>query len=225
MQAWVSYSGGRTSACDPRGDRCGEQRGPDQKHNNNNYDSEHVTQHAQEQTAGDRDDDRQPGRVGGARGGAGNRQTCVAEGRLKIELEDRGETGSGAIQVEGDAKLEFSRDGNRCCMKCFDADVKKPLASVSAIVDDGSKQRRDWSARIVHEPDRRMRRSARIVWSCGDEGNRREHWPEDFDEPEEGRVCGEGGTSWTTTVNTKDLTIARHRRRSSGAGTQCTNIT
>ena len=35
MQAWVSCSGSRATACDPhapRGDQCGEQRGPDIKH-------------------------------------------------------------------------------------------------------------------------------------------------------------------------------------------------
>ena len=34
-QAWVSCSGGRTTACDPRllgGDECGGQRGPDLEH-------------------------------------------------------------------------------------------------------------------------------------------------------------------------------------------------
>ena len=44
-----------------------------------------------------------------------------------------------AIRVEGDAKLEFLREGKRCCMKCLDADVNRPLASVSSIVDDGNK--------------------------------------------------------------------------------------
>ena len=38
------------------------------------------------------------------------------------------------IHVEGDAKLEFVRDGKTCNMKFLDADVKRPLASVSAIV-------------------------------------------------------------------------------------------
>ena len=39
------------------------------------------------------------------------------------------------IRVEGDARLEFIRDGMKCIMKFLDADVKRPLASVSAIVD------------------------------------------------------------------------------------------
>ena len=39
MQAWVSCSGSRTTACDPLalgGDQCGEQRGPNIKHNTTN---------------------------------------------------------------------------------------------------------------------------------------------------------------------------------------------
>ena len=42
------------------------------------------------------------------------------------------------IRVEGDARLEFIRDGMKCSMKFLDADVKRPLASVSAIVDEGN---------------------------------------------------------------------------------------
>ena len=42
------------------------------------------------------------------------------------------------IRVEGDARLEFIRDGMKCSMKSLDADVKRPLASVSAIVDEGN---------------------------------------------------------------------------------------
>ena len=36
------------------------------------------------------------------------------------------------IRVEGDVKLELMREGKKCCMKFLDADVKRPLASVSA---------------------------------------------------------------------------------------------
>ena len=43
-----------------------------------------------------------------------------------------------SIRVEGDARLEFIRDGMKCSMKFLDADVKRPLASVSAIVDEGN---------------------------------------------------------------------------------------
>ena len=42
------------------------------------------------------------------------------------------------IRVEGDARLEFIRDGMKCSMKFLDADVKRPLASVCTIVDDGN---------------------------------------------------------------------------------------
>ena len=42
------------------------------------------------------------------------------------------------IRFEGDARLEFIRDGMKCSMKFLDADVKRPLASVSAIVDEGN---------------------------------------------------------------------------------------
>ena len=42
------------------------------------------------------------------------------------------------IRVEGDARLEFIRDGMKCSMKFLDADVKRTLASVSAIVDEGN---------------------------------------------------------------------------------------
>ena len=40
------------------------------------------------------------------------------------------------IRVEGDARLEFIRDGMKCSMKFLDADVKIPLASASSIVDE-----------------------------------------------------------------------------------------
>ena len=42
------------------------------------------------------------------------------------------------IRVEGDARLEFIRDGMKCSLKFLDADVKRPLACVSAIVDEGN---------------------------------------------------------------------------------------
>ena len=40
------------------------------------------------------------------------------------------------IRVEGDARLEFVPDGQKCNMKFLDADVKRPLSSVTAIVDE-----------------------------------------------------------------------------------------
>ena len=42
------------------------------------------------------------------------------------------------IHVERDARLEFARDGKKCNMQFLDADVRRPQASVSAIVDEGS---------------------------------------------------------------------------------------
>ena len=42
------------------------------------------------------------------------------------------------IRVEGDARLEFIRDGMKCSMKFLDAHVKRPLASVSAVVEEGN---------------------------------------------------------------------------------------
>ena len=42
------------------------------------------------------------------------------------------------IHVEGEVTLNFSRGGKRCAMKFLDADVKRPLAAVSAIVDEGN---------------------------------------------------------------------------------------
>ena len=38
---------------------------------------------------------------------------------------------SSPLRVEGDARLEFVRGGKKCNMKFLDADVKRPLASVS----------------------------------------------------------------------------------------------
>ena len=42
----------------------------------------------------------------------------------------------GPIRVEGDARVEFVRDGKKCNMKLLDADVQRPLASVSGTVDE-----------------------------------------------------------------------------------------
>ena len=41
-------------------------------------------------------------------------------------------------RVEGDARLVFIRDGMKCSMNFLDADVKRPLDSVSVIVDQGN---------------------------------------------------------------------------------------
>ena len=42
------------------------------------------------------------------------------------------------IAVKGEADLEFEQGGKRCRMGILGADVKRPLASVSAIVDQGN---------------------------------------------------------------------------------------
>ena len=58
--------------------------------------------------------------------------------------------GSGdPIRVEGDAKLEFVWDGRKCTMKFLDADVKRPLASVSATVDEGNRGNRTSRTRAL----------------------------------------------------------------------------
>ena len=58
--------------------------------------------------------------------------------------------GSGdPIRVEGDARLEFVRDGRKCTMKFLDADVKRPLASVSATVDEGKRGNRTSRTRAL----------------------------------------------------------------------------
>ena len=41
-------------------------------------------------------------------------------------------------RVKGDARLDFIRDGKKCNTNFLDADVKRPLASVSAIVNEGN---------------------------------------------------------------------------------------
>ena len=42
------------------------------------------------------------------------------------------------IQVDGEAVLGFKRGGRKCEMRFWDAEVKKPLGAVSAIVDEGN---------------------------------------------------------------------------------------
>ena len=42
------------------------------------------------------------------------------------------------IEVDGEAVLQFDRNGRRCGMKFLDADVKKPLGAVSAMEDEGN---------------------------------------------------------------------------------------
>ena len=42
------------------------------------------------------------------------------------------------IKVEGDAALHFKTGGRECTMNFLDADVRRPLGAVSAIVDGGN---------------------------------------------------------------------------------------
>ena len=59
--------------------------------------------------------------------------------RTKLTRTEKLEAANGnPIRVEGDGRLEFIRDEINCRMKFLDADVKRPLASVSATVDEGN---------------------------------------------------------------------------------------
>ena len=58
-------------------------------------------------------------------------------------------TGS-PTREEGSARLEFVLDGKKCNMKFLDADVKRLLASVSAVVERG-KHHRVRTARVYVE--------------------------------------------------------------------------
>ena len=42
------------------------------------------------------------------------------------------------IEVHGEAALEFERGGSKCGMRFLDIDVRKPLAALSAINDEGN---------------------------------------------------------------------------------------
>ena len=66
-----------------------------------------------------------------------SRKKGVERTKSKKAVELAAANGS-PIRVEGDARLEFIRDGMKFSMNFLDADVKIPLASVSAIVDEGN---------------------------------------------------------------------------------------
>ena len=57
------------------------------------------------------------------------------KGGVKVKL---AAANGSPIKVEGEAKLHFKRGGRRCEMRFLDADVRRPLAAVSAIVDEGN---------------------------------------------------------------------------------------
>jgi len=59
--------------------------------------------------------------------------------RRKLEKKPKLVAANGTkIQVYGEAVLEFDKDGKDCGMRFLDSDVKKPLAAVSAINDEGN---------------------------------------------------------------------------------------
>ena len=85
----------------------------------------------------------------GIRGSLGQKCVAVPEERLvrsKSRKDVKPATASGSsFQVEGDANWEFVRDGKKCCMKFWDADVGIRLR------DRGRrKQGRVCTVRIVH---------------------------------------------------------------------------
>ena len=102
-----------------------------------------------------------------------------------------------AIRVEGDAKLEFLREGKRCCMKCLDADVKKPLASVSSIVDDGNKFVFGQQESYIENESTGLKIS---------------------DEPEEGRVYGAVACIGRIEVEREDVGFLGDQRDERGEG-------
>ena len=67
----------------------------------------------------------------------------VVRTKSQKEVELAATSGS-AFRVEGDAKSEFIRGGNKCCLRFLDADVK------SQRDHRWWKQGRVWSARIAH---------------------------------------------------------------------------
>ena len=56
---------------------------------------------------------------------------------LGVMLASSAASGS-PIHAEGDVRLEFVGTAKKCNMKCLDADVKRPLASLGAIVDEAN---------------------------------------------------------------------------------------
>ena len=74
--------------------------------------------------------------------GAGQERLAESKERCREnEIEEGGELSAAngsPIRVEGDARLELVRDGMKCSVKFLDADVKRPLAPVSSIVDEGN---------------------------------------------------------------------------------------
>ena len=88
------------------------------------------------------------------------------------------------IHVEGDERLELGREGKKCNMKFLDAEVKRLLASVSAIVD---------------EVNRRRLRTARLVF------REHEHRPADS----HGRRRGVFAVQWDARMGSRTTKTAR----------------
>ena len=61
--------------------------------------------------------------------------------RRRIEKKTKVAAANGTkIAVYGEAVLEFERGGRKCGMRFLDSDVRKPLAAVSAMNDQGKKK-------------------------------------------------------------------------------------
>ena len=58
------------------------------------------------------------------------------EGCYEDKGDEDGEAGGSSVLVDGDEGLEFVRDGKKCKVQFLDADVKRPLASARATVDE-----------------------------------------------------------------------------------------
>ena len=68
------------------------------------------------------------------------RWTLWGEGRqFLVALANRSVKHGGGEEREGDANLEFVRRDERCSVQFVDAAVKRPVASVSVIVNQGNR--------------------------------------------------------------------------------------
>ena len=110
----------------------------------------------------------------------------------KDEYSEVGAATGSPTRVEGDARVEFVGDGKECSMKFLHADVKTPLASVGAIVDEGNI--------VMFGPQEPYIEKT----STGQRG---------FDEQEERRVCELDAPAGTRTTKT---VMRRTRSRFSG---------
>jgi len=65
------------------------------------------------------------------------RKSGVERRKMKKQVKLAAANGS-PIRVDGEAILHFRQEGHDCSMKFLDADVRRPLAAVGAIVDEGN---------------------------------------------------------------------------------------